>query len=50
MNQQLIRSDICIVGDGAVGKAAALGLAQAGLSVVLLRSGDDQQVRSKATL
>lgn len=39
MNQQLIRSEICIVGDGAVGKAAALGLAQAGLSVVLLRSG-----------
>lgn len=39
MNQQLIRSEICIVGDGAVGKAAALGLAQAGLSVVLLRGG-----------
>lgn len=39
MNQQLIRSDISIVGDGAVGKSAALGLAQAGLSVVLLRSG-----------
>lgn len=37
MNQQLIRSEICIVGDGAVGKAAALGLAQAGLSVALLR-------------
>lgn len=37
MNQQLIRSDISIVGDGAVGKAAALGLAQAGLSVALLR-------------
>lgn len=29
-------SDICIVGDGAVGKAAALGLAQAGLKVTLL--------------
>ncbi len=28
--------DICIVGNGAVGKAAALGLAQAGLRVVLL--------------
>nr|WP_315483824.1 FAD-dependent monooxygenase [uncultured Undibacterium sp.] len=39
MNQQLIRSEICIVGDGAVGKAAALGLAQAGLSVALLRGG-----------
>ena len=29
-------SDICIVGDGAVGKTAALGLAQAGLKVTLL--------------
>lgn len=29
-------SDICIVGNGAVGKAAALGLAQAGLKVSLL--------------
>ncbi|WP_038497174.1 FAD-dependent monooxygenase [Collimonas arenae] len=28
--------DICIVGNGAVGKAAALGLAQAGLRVILL--------------
>ena len=30
------QSNICIVGDGAVGKAAALGFAQAGLSVTLL--------------
>ncbi|TWC69825.1 FAD-dependent monooxygenase [Herbaspirillum sp. SJZ099] len=29
-------TDICIVGNGAVGKAAALGLAQAGLRVTLL--------------
>ena len=29
-------TDICIVGNGAVGKAAALGLAQAGLRVMLL--------------
>ncbi|KAF1047692.1 MAG: 2-octaprenyl-3-methyl-6-methoxy-1,4-benzoquinol hydroxylase [Herbaspirillum frisingense] len=29
-------SDICIVGDGAVGKTAALGLAQAGFKVTLL--------------
>lgn len=29
-------TDICIVGDGAVGKAAALGLAQAGFKVTLL--------------
>lgn len=36
MSHQVIRSDICVVGDGAVGKAAALGLAQAGLSVTLL--------------
>ncbi len=30
------QSNICIVGNGAVGKAAALGFAQAGLSVTLL--------------
>jgi 2-octaprenylphenol hydroxylase len=30
------KHDICIVGNGAVGKAAALGLAQAGLDVALL--------------
>jgi 2-octaprenylphenol hydroxylase len=29
-------SDICIIGNGAIGKAAALGFAQAGLSVTLL--------------
>jgi len=39
MSHQVIRSDICVVGDGAVGKAAALGLAQAGLSVALLGAG-----------
>lgn len=32
----MAKYDICIVGNGAVGKAAALGLAQAGLRVVLL--------------
>jgi ubiquinone biosynthesis UbiH/UbiF/VisC/COQ6 family hydroxylase len=31
-----IQSNACIIGNGAVGKAAALGLAQAGLSVTLL--------------
>lgn len=31
------QSDICIVGNGAVGKTAALGFAQAGLSVTLLK-------------
>lgn len=30
------KSNICVVGNGAVGKAAALGFAQAGLSVTLL--------------
>jgi ubiquinone biosynthesis UbiH/UbiF/VisC/COQ6 family hydroxylase len=32
-------SDICVVGNGAVGKAAALGFAQAGRSVTLLSPG-----------
>jgi 2-octaprenylphenol hydroxylase len=31
-----LKSDICVVGNGAVGKAAALGFAQAGLSVTWL--------------
>ncbi|CAL60428.1 Putative Ubiquinone biosynthesis hydroxylase VisC [Herminiimonas arsenicoxydans] len=31
-----IQSDICIIGDGAIGKVAALGFAQAGLKVSLL--------------
>jgi 2-octaprenylphenol hydroxylase len=31
------QSDVCIIGDGAIGKAAALGFAQAGLKVTLLR-------------
>jgi 2-octaprenylphenol hydroxylase len=33
---RVIESDICIVGDGAIAKTTALGLAQAGLSVTLL--------------
>lgn len=36
MATQVHDCDICIVGNGAVGKAAALGLAQSGLRVVLL--------------
>ncbi|MBI3285516.1 MAG: UbiH/UbiF family hydroxylase [Burkholderiales bacterium] len=36
MANQTQHSDICIVGNGAVGKAAALGLTQAGLKVTLL--------------
>jgi 2-octaprenylphenol hydroxylase len=31
-----VQSDICIVGDGVIGKTAALGFAQAGLKVTLL--------------
>ncbi|HEY8026620.1 MAG TPA: FAD-dependent monooxygenase [Burkholderiaceae bacterium] len=31
-----LQSDICVIGNGAVGKTAALGFAQAGLSVTLL--------------
>jgi ubiquinone biosynthesis UbiH/UbiF/VisC/COQ6 family hydroxylase len=34
----IIRSDVCIVGDGAVGKAAALGFSKQGLRVTLLSS------------
>ncbi|WP_136417773.1 UbiH/UbiF family hydroxylase [Herbaspirillum sp. ST 5-3] len=34
------QSNICVVGNGAVGKAAALGFAQAGLSVTLLSPSD----------
>lgn len=36
MAAQMMRSDVCIVGDGAVGKAAALGFSQAGLRVTLI--------------
>jgi len=31
-----LQSDICVIGNGAIGKTAALGFAQAGLSVTLL--------------
>ncbi|HXA46387.1 MAG TPA: FAD-dependent monooxygenase [Burkholderiaceae bacterium] len=50
-----LQSDICIIGNGAIGKTAALGFAQAGLSVNLLSPpaggggvvvvGDDWDVR-----
>lgn len=36
MTAQIHHCDICIVGNGAVGKAAALGFAQAGLKVAVL--------------
>lgn len=38
MTSSTLHSDVCIVGSGAVGKAAALGFAQAGLRVSLLSS------------
>lgn len=37
-----VQSDVCIIGDGAIGKAAALGFAQAGLKVTLLSSASAQ--------
>ncbi|MFZ6818275.1 FAD-dependent monooxygenase [Undibacterium sp. Ji22W] len=48
MSHQMILSDICVVGDGAVGKAAALGLAQAGLSVTLLSAAATQRNTARA--
>lgn len=42
--------DICIVGNGAVGKAAALGLAQAGQDVALLVPKNAGQSSSQAAL
>ena len=44
-----IRSQICIVGDGAVGKAAALGLSQLGMQVTLL-SAAPPRAESSASL
>ncbi len=43
-----LQSDICIVGSGAIGKVAALGFSQAGLSVTLLGSAADS--RSATTI
>ena len=39
-----VQSDVCIIGDGAIGKAAALGFAQAGLKVTLLRPANPAAV------
>lgn len=39
-----IQSDICIIGNGAIGKTAALGFAQAGLSVILVDAGPSRPV------
>jgi 2-octaprenylphenol hydroxylase len=39
VSAQKLNSDICIVGNGVIGKAAALGLAQAGWKVTLIAPG-----------
>ncbi|MDB5821746.1 MAG: putative Ubiquinone biosynthesis hydroxylase VisC [Herminiimonas sp.] len=39
-----VQSDICVVGNGVIGKVAALGCAQAGYSVTLLTPSDPAQV------
>ncbi|MBI1835281.1 MAG: FAD-dependent monooxygenase [Burkholderiales bacterium] len=39
MDARVIRADVCVVGDGAVGRAAALGFSQAGLRVALVGAG-----------
>jgi ubiquinone biosynthesis UbiH/UbiF/VisC/COQ6 family hydroxylase len=41
-------SKVCIIGNGAVGKAAALGFAQAGLGVTLLTPSSDASLRTSA--
>lgn len=43
-----VQSDICIVGSGVIGKVAALGFAQAGFSVTLLRPAVVAPVESTA--
>lgn len=43
-----LQSDICIIGTGAVGKMAALGLAQAGLNITLLTSSISPAVMETA--
>lgn len=48
MATQIVRSDICIVGDGAVGKVAALGFSQAGLRVTLLSAASAGSISKPA--
>jgi 2-polyprenylphenol 6-hydroxylase len=43
-----VRRDVCIVGNGVIGKAAALALAQAGLSVTLLSPAQEPGIASAA--
>jgi ubiquinone biosynthesis UbiH/UbiF/VisC/COQ6 family hydroxylase len=44
-----LQSDICIIGNGAIGKTAALGFAQAGLSVSLLSPSGAAEGAASAT-
>jgi 2-octaprenylphenol hydroxylase len=44
MTTQTYHSDVCIVGNGAVGKAAALGFSQAGLRVCILSATPPTQI------
>lgn len=41
-----LQSDICVIGNGAVGKAAALGFAQAGASVILVSLPESVDVQA----
>ncbi len=44
MDARTILADVCVVGDGAVGRAAALGFSQAGLRVALVGAGSQAAV------
>ena len=44
MTTQIYHADVCIIGDGAVGKAAALGFSQAGLRVLLIGESVNAQL------
>jgi ubiquinone biosynthesis UbiH/UbiF/VisC/COQ6 family hydroxylase len=41
-----LQTDVCVIGDGVIGKAAALGFAQAGLKVALLAPASSAPVSS----
>src|SRR5450631_532652 len=44
-----LQSDVCIIGNGAIGKVTALGFAQAGLGVTLLRPAAPAPVAAPAS-
>jgi 2-octaprenylphenol hydroxylase len=44
MTTQIYHVDVCIIGDGAVGKTAALGFSQAGLRVLLIGESIKSQI------